>query len=64
MAQDLEKSEIGERFVDEDEEGVKMVNYGKMSPTLLAAQSKQHEEIKDLKSKIEELEAMLGKYRS
>jgi hypothetical protein len=64
MAQDLENSELGETFVEEDMEGVKRVDYQKMTPTILAAQTKQHEEMKDVKNKLAKLEEMLLKYRS
>jgi hypothetical protein len=36
MAQDLEKSELGGKAVFDSEEGHKMVDYGKLAPTMLA----------------------------
>lgn len=48
MAQDLEKSELGSQFVFENEDGVKMVDYGKMLPTLLASQVELYERLKKL----------------
>lgn len=63
MAQDLENSELGDTFVEEDMDGTKMVDYQKMMPTLLASQTKQHEEMKEVKSKLQQLEELLSKYR-
>jgi len=37
MAQDLEKSPLGAQFVEEAEDGTKMVNYGAMGSTQMAA---------------------------
>jgi hypothetical protein len=48
MAQDLEKSDIGETFVQEDLNGVKRVDYGKMASTQLAALSDLHKRLKKL----------------
>lgn len=50
MAQDLEKSELGERFVEDTPEG-KTVNYGEMTPTIVAGLADLHERVK----KIEEV---------
>jgi len=47
MAQELEKSEIGEKMVVDTPEG-KMVDYGKGLPAMLAAQALLHEKIKKL----------------
>ncbi len=52
MAQDLEASPLGQEFVQEDESGVKRVDYGKMGSTQMAA-------ISDLHQRIKALEAML-----
>jgi len=49
MAQDLEKSKIGKQFVQEADDGTKMVDYGKMSPMFLAA-------IKDLTDRLDKME--------
>lgn len=49
MAQDLEKSKIGKQFVQEADDGTKMVDYGKMSPMFLAA-------IKDLTNRLDNME--------
>ncbi len=49
MAQDLEKSKIGKQFVQEADDGTKMVDYGKMSPMFLAA-------IKDLTDRLDRMD--------
>jgi len=48
MAQDLEKSPLGAQFVEEAEDGTKMVNYGAMGSTQLAALADMHERVKQL----------------
>jgi len=48
MAQDLEKSELGEQFVEEDANGNKMVDYGKMGSTQMAALADLHDRLKKL----------------
>jgi hypothetical protein len=53
MAQDLEDSDLGQEFVQEDMDGVKRVDYGKMGSTQLAA-------LADLHQRLKKLEAMLG----
>jgi hypothetical protein len=53
MAQDLEESELGDKFVKEDMNGVKRVDYGKMGSTQMAA-------LADLHQRLKKLEAMLG----
>ena len=53
MAQDLESSELGNKFVQEDNNGVKRVDYGKMASTQMAA-------ISDLHKRLKQLEAMAG----
>lgn len=53
MAQDLEESELGDKFVQEDMNGVKRVDYGKMGSTQMAA-------LADLHQRLKKLEAMLG----
>jgi hypothetical protein len=53
MAQDLEESDLGEKFVQEDMNGVKRVDYGKMGSTQMAA-------LADLHQRLKKLEAMLG----
>ncbi len=50
MAQDLEASPLGQEFVQEDENGVKRVDYGKMGSTQMAAISDLHQRIKALES--------------
>ena len=54
MAQDLEASPLGSEFVQEDENGTKRVDYGKMGSTQMAA-------ISDLHQRIKALESLLGK---
>lgn len=49
MAQDLEKTPVGASMVEENEQGQKMVNYGKGSGVMLAA-------LKSLSDRLEELE--------
>lgn len=56
MAQDLEKSPLGEEFVEEDMQGNKLVNYGKMGSTQLAASANLNKRL----SKIEDLMKRLG----
>lgn len=53
MAQDLEKSPLGASFVEEDEEGNKMVNYGAMGSTQMAALADIHARVKELELKKE-----------
>ena len=48
MAQDLEKSELGSEFVEEDQDGDKMVDYGKMAGTQLAALTELFDRVKKL----------------
>lgn len=50
MAQDLEESPLGSEFVQEDENGIKRVDYGKMGSTQMAAISDLHQRIKALES--------------
>jgi len=63
MAQDLEASELGEQFVEDDFDGrgIKGVNYEKMAPTVLAAQAELNEENKQIKGKLAQLEEMMAK---
>lgn len=56
MAQDLEKSELGKEVVKESSDGTKMIDYGKMAGTQLAATS-------NLMSRVEKLESMLKEYK-
>lgn len=51
MAQDLEKSDLGQEFVEEDEEDLKRVDYGKMASTQLAALADLHARLKKLEGK-------------
>ena len=51
MAQDLEKSELGSRYVSEDAEGVKRVDYGAMQPAVLASLAMLNDEVEELKRK-------------
>lgn len=48
MAQDLEKSKEGDKYVDELEDGTKVVNYAEMASTLLASNTDLHKRIKKL----------------
>lgn len=57
MAQDLERSELGQEFVEEDLDGTKMVDYEKMAPTQLAATA----DLQDRVSNLEQLLTMLNK---
>lgn len=50
MAQDLEKSDLGEEFVEEVD-GNKMVDYGKMASTQMAAIADLHQRLKRLEGK-------------
>ncbi len=50
MAQDLEKSDLGEEFVEEVD-GNKMVDYGKMASTQMAAIADLHQRLKKLEGK-------------
>lgn len=50
MAQDLEKSNLGEQFVEEVE-GDKMVDYGKMASTQMAAIADLHQRLKKLEGR-------------
>lgn len=70
MAQDLEQSELGKQFVVEDQGdneelgmGTKMIDYGSMAPTIVAAQAEMKKENKDMKSRVEQLENMLNIFR-
>lgn len=72
MAQDLEKSELGQDFVVdmEEEDGEdygnepkKGIDYEAMAPTIVAAQSKLNKENKNLKQRLERLENMLEIFR-
>ena len=56
MAQDLEESELGNNFVQEDIDGVKRVDYGKMGSTQLAALADLHQRLKKLEGKLGEEE--------
>jgi hypothetical protein len=49
MAQDLEKSELGSKFVKEGADGVKRVDYGAMAPTLLASQVMLYKKLQEKK---------------
>lgn len=51
MAQDLEKSKIGQTMVDEDANGLKRVDTNKAIGAILAATAEMHKEIKALKKK-------------
>jgi hypothetical protein len=51
MAQDLENSDLGNQFVQEDMNGVKRVDYGKMGSTQLAALADLHQRLKALEKK-------------
>ena len=48
MAQDLEASPLGSEFVQEDENGLKRVDYGKMGSTQMAAISNLHDRLRAL----------------
>lgn len=48
MAQDLEKSEMGQEFVSEAEDGTKMVDYQEMAPTMAAGLAELHRRVKKL----------------
>lgn len=48
MAQDLESSDLGKEFVEEDGNGVKRVDYGKMGSTQLAMLADLHARLKKL----------------
>jgi len=50
MAQDLEKSELGKEFVEKNENGDRMVDYGQMASTLLASNVDLHKRIKELET--------------
>lgn len=52
MAQDLEESDLGDKFVQEDMNGVKRVDYGKMGSTQLAALADLHQRLKNLEGKL------------
>lgn len=52
MAQDLEESDLGDNFVQEDMNGVKRVDYGKMGSTQLAALADLHQRLKNLEGKL------------
>ena len=52
MAQDLEKSDIGAKFVEEDTDGDKSVNYGKGLSTMMAALSMHQKKIDELEKKL------------
>jgi hypothetical protein len=58
MAQEIEKTDLGKNFVFEGPNGHKMVDYGKMSGTLLAAQAMQNERLNDHEKMIR---SMMGK---
>ncbi len=53
MAQDMEKSPVGQSFVDEDAEGVKRIDYGKAQGTMMAI-------IKSLSDRLDGLEGNSG----
>lgn len=53
MAQDLEKSDLGQEFVEENDEGVKTVDYGKMAGTQLAGLVDLYKRVKKLENKNE-----------
>ena len=48
MAQDLEKSDIGQKAVSEDIEGIKRVDYSKLLPEMLAANVDANKRISEL----------------
>jgi len=48
MAQDLEQSKLGKKFVQEDEEGVKRIDYNQMAGTILASQAELNDRLKAL----------------
>jgi hypothetical protein len=60
MAQEMEKSDLGKNFVQNTPQG-KMVNYAKMSGTLLAAQAMQHQAQKETDARIDRLEKRKGR---
>lgn len=51
MAQDLEESDLGQQFVEEDVDGVKKVDYGKMGSTQLSMIADLHRRLKELEGK-------------
>lgn len=51
MAQDLEKSDLGSEFVEEDMNGTKMVDYGKMASTQLVGLADLYDRVKNLERK-------------
>jgi hypothetical protein len=56
MAQDLEKSKVGKKMVQEDESGKKMVNFdGHSLGSMLAAQGYMHKKIENIESKLENI---------
>lgn len=48
MAQQLEKSKVGKKFVDNRSDGLKEVNYGRGLAAMLASQSELHKRLKKL----------------
>jgi len=50
MAQDLEKSDLGQEFVEEDVEGTKRVDYGEMAGTQLAGLADLYRRVKKLEN--------------
>ena len=53
MAQDMEKSPVGNKSVAENEDGVKMLDLGKVAATSLAAAASLHDRIKALEARDE-----------
>lgn len=60
MAQDIEKTELGEPMVIDTPEG-KMVDYGKASGLTLALAAMLHERNKETEARMEEIERILAK---
>ena len=58
MAQDLEKSELGERFVEDTPEG-KVVDYGKMGGTMMAGLANINDRLRELEDE-DEIHAQNG----
>ena len=54
MAQDLEKSEIGRKYVFKPDgiDGAKWVDFGKMMPTMLATMARMHKRIEELEERL------------
>ena len=58
MAQELEQTDLGKNFVYDGPDGHKMVDYGKMAGTQLAATSMLHERVSDLEELLKRSAAM------